>query len=208
MTDTVALVRLMSWLTPAMPTGGFAWSGGLEAAVREKCIENKDALGDWMEDVLRAGPMRVDAALLARAMAGEEVSELALALATSPGRAAETEEQGDAFLTAAAAWMDGSPTRPCALPAAVGWAARAAGLSAEQTVAAYLHAQVAAALQAALRLMPLGQTGSTRLMARLEPTIVATARDVIADPNLGTVAFGAEIAALRHGTLPARLFRS
>ncbi|MEM9762885.1 MAG: hypothetical protein AAF968_10285, partial [Pseudomonadota bacterium] len=48
----------------------------------------------------------VDAALLARAMEGEDVTDLALALAASPERQAETEEQGDAFLTAAAAWLD------------------------------------------------------------------------------------------------------
>ena len=204
----MTLIRLLSWLTPAMPTGAFAWSGGLEAAIREGRADTEGALGDWLEDLLAHGPMRVDAALLARAMEGEDVTELALALAASPERAAETEEQGDAFARAAEAWLGASPPRPLALPAAVGWAARRAGLPPEDTVAAYLHAQVAGALQAALRLMPLGQTGSVRLMARLEPAIEAAASAAAEAPDIATAAIGAEIAALRHADLPARLFRS
>ena len=206
MTTTTDLIRLLSWLTPAMPTGAFAWSGGLEAAVEEGRTR-PETLGDWLEGLLRAGPMRQDAVLLAMALRGEEISETALALAASPERWAETEEQGDAFLRAAEAWLGAGPARPCALPAAVGWAAREAGLDPHAVVAAYIHAQVAAALQAALRLMPLGQTGSVRIMARLEP-VIAEAVEAAMEAELGTAAFGAEIAALRHADLPAAMFRS
>ena len=206
MTTTTDLLRLLSWLTPAMPIGAFAWSGGLEAAAKEGRVDAK-SLGDWLEGLLRAGPMRQDAVLLAMALRGEDVSEMALALAASPERWAETEEQGDAFLRAAEAWLGAGPARPCALPAAVGWAAREAGLEPSAVVTAYLHAQVAAVLQAALRLMPLGQTGSVRIMARLEPAIAETAETAM-DGDLGTAALGAEIAALRHAALPAAMFRS
>lgn len=40
------LLRLMAWLSPAFPVGGFAYSGGLEAAVQSGHVSSAETLED------------------------------------------------------------------------------------------------------------------------------------------------------------------
>ena len=103
------LARLMTWLSPAYPVGGFSYSHGLEWIVETGGVRDAATLGDWIEDVLRLGAGRTDAIFLAeawRAVAGadtqllHEVAELAAAFAPSAERHLETMAQGTAFLTA------------------------------------------------------------------------------------------------------------
>ena len=102
----------MNWLSPAFPTGAFAYSSGLEAAVHAGLVSDRPGLQDWLQDLLGFGTAWNDAVLFAeswrRAAAGNDlsdVSELAEALATASGRTRlETMKQGTAFLQAAVAW--------------------------------------------------------------------------------------------------------
>ena len=50
MTDP-ALLRLLTWLSPAFPTGGFAYSQGLEWAVEAGDVTDRDSLREWLRDV-------------------------------------------------------------------------------------------------------------------------------------------------------------
>ena len=66
------LLRLLAWLSPAFPTGGFAYSHGLEWAVECGDISDGDTLRAWLADVLTHGSGRDDAILLRHAhRAGE-----------------------------------------------------------------------------------------------------------------------------------------
>ena len=55
----------MNWLSPVFPTGGFAYSGGLEQAVRDGAVTDEDALGGWLETLVGRGSIRNDLILLA-----------------------------------------------------------------------------------------------------------------------------------------------
>ena len=55
MTEAAALLRLARWLSPAFPTGAFAWSHGLEQAVRDGTVADADGLFDWLDALLRLG---------------------------------------------------------------------------------------------------------------------------------------------------------
>src|SRR5512145_793248 len=61
------LARLMIWLSPAYPVGGFSYSHGLEWTVEAGKVHDAATLGDWVEDILRHGAGRSDAILLAEA---------------------------------------------------------------------------------------------------------------------------------------------
>src|SRR5689334_7617492 len=65
--DTRSLLRLMTWLSPAFPVGAFAYSGGLEAAVREGIVTDAGELQQWLVTLLRNGPILNDVVLLADA---------------------------------------------------------------------------------------------------------------------------------------------
>ena len=105
-----ALLRLLAWLSPAFPTGGFAYSHGLEWAVEAGDVRYGETLREWVEDVLERGAGRTDAILLRHAWGAPDaaslaaVAELAGAIAPSRERRQETLDQGEAFLRAAVAW--------------------------------------------------------------------------------------------------------
>lgn len=198
--DEAALLRLAAWFSPAFPTGAFAFSGGLEAA------GDCDLL-DWCEASLAHGALRNDAVLCARTLQGEDVNDLALALAPCAARLRETCEQGEAFARAAAQWDPALtvPTGPVALPVAVGRACR--GLPHTAVLVAFLQGGLANQIAAAQRLGRIGQSAGVRLLARLEPTVLRVAKEA-PDLPLATATFNAEIAAMRHETLPTRVHRS
>ncbi|MGI4745786.1 MAG: urease accessory protein UreF, partial [Janthinobacterium lividum] len=49
------LVRLMVWLSPSFPTGAFAYSHGLEWAVEQRLVHDRDSLIGWVKDVITTG---------------------------------------------------------------------------------------------------------------------------------------------------------
>ena len=65
--DIAAILRLQAWLSPAFPTGGYAYSHGLEWAVECGDISDGDTLRAWLADVLMHGSGRNDAILLRHA---------------------------------------------------------------------------------------------------------------------------------------------
>ena len=220
MTETTNLVRLMTWLSPAFPVGAFSYSGGLEQVVADGDVRDAGTLKDWLESLLAYGNLWNDAVLLAEAHRafddGEllaEAAALAEALSGSAERHRETMLQGGAFLAAAASWPHpvlGRLGRAAAYPVAVGAVAAAHGIAAEAGVAAYLHAVASNLVSVAIRCGVIGQKGGVAVLAGLEARIVASAEWAAGSTldDLGAATLRAEIASLRHETLPTRLFRS
>jgi urease accessory protein len=220
--STASLLRLLAWLSPAFPTGGFAWSHGVEWAVEEGDIRDIASLRRWLETVLRHGSGRTDAILLrhahracadARALA--EVAELALAASTSRERHAESVGQGNAFVLAVAAWAARSGTVP-GLPrdvpyaVAVGAFAGTHGIDEDEAAAGFLQAVAANLISAAVRLIPLGQSAGLAVLAALEVAILAVADESRAAglDDIGGACFRSDLAAMRHEMQYTRLFRS
>ncbi|GGE20630.1 urease accessory protein UreF [Aureimonas endophytica] len=212
--DPRALVRLATWLSPAFPVGGFAYSHGLEAAFEGGLARGATAVRDWIATLLESGSGWNDLVLFAEAFrAGEAadrlaaVTELAEALAGSAERRLETLALGEAFAKAVGPW-ETVPSAP--YPVAVGLAARRSGLPLEAALAAYAQGFAANLLGAATRLAPLGQSEAMRAARELEPAILAAAgRAARSTPDdLGSAAILSDIAAMRHETLRTRLFRS
>lgn len=220
MTDTTSLQRLLTWLSPAFPVGGFAWSQGLETAISGSRVHDAASLRDWIGGTLSHGGMRTDAILLAHAHRGHEdrtilaeLADLAFALTTAAERYAETRLTGEAFAIAARAWPSDVYARlpePCPYPIAVGAIAAAQGIDLPDTAIAYLTAAVHAQISVAVRLVPLGQVAGLQVMAALEPAVatLAQAAAIASLDNIGTAAYAADIAQMRHETLPVRVFRS
>ena len=66
-TDSAALYRLLTWLSPAYPVGAFSYSHGLETAVEEGLVRGRDGLVAYVTTVLNHGAGRIDGALLVAA---------------------------------------------------------------------------------------------------------------------------------------------
>ena len=220
MGESANILRLMSWLSPVFPTGGFAYSSGLEAAVHERLVAQEQDLYEWLSALVLHGALRNDALLLGEAhalhdddAALRETAALAAALASGAERYLETTAQGEAFTHAVKNWPELARTEfpdPCPLPVAVGIAAGHCGLSLHTTLTAYLHASVTNQVQAAIRLSVIGQSAAARLLAKLEPAISSTAAfaETGSISDLGCATVMADIIAMRHEHQSGRLFRS
>jgi urease accessory protein len=185
-------MRLVTWLSPAFPTGAFAYSHALEWAVEAGDITDAASLQLWLADVLRLGSGRCDTILLRAAHrawddapALAEIAAFAACATASRERQAETLNQGAAFLLAVAAWQrDILPEGArAAYPVAVGAAAGRDGIAEETTAAAYLQALTANFISAAVRLVPLGQSAGLAVLAALESTILS----VLAETQAATL---------------------
>jgi urease accessory protein len=214
MTATNNTLRLLAWLSPAFPTGAYAYSHGIEWAVERGDIADGDTLYAWLRDLLMHGSGRNDAILLRHAhRPGSDhvaLNDLAIAMAPSRERRAETLEQGTAFVAAAAPWRPPALPDRVAYPIAVGALASQYGLDEDTTAAGYLQAFAANLISAAVRLVPLGQSIGLRVLADLQPVIVqlAVATRAATLDDIGGCAFRSDIAAMRHETQYTRLFRS
>ena len=213
-----ALVRLMTLLSPAFPVGAFSYSHGIERAVHDGLIGGRGDLVDWIGDLLGFGSGWNDAVLLAEAWRAEEeglpeIAELAEALAGSAERHLETMAQGRAFLLAAQAWPDAVPgdlAGGAAYPVAVGAVSRRLGLDIGSVLPAYLASFSANLVQAAVRLVPLGQRDGVAAVAALEPTVLSVAMRAAGASldDLGSATFISELVSMTHETQTTRLFRS
>ncbi len=106
-----ALLRVMTWLSPAFPVGAFSYSHGIERAVHDGLIHDKASLQDWLVDLMNHGSVWNDAVLFAASWGDAdtggscvEESELGEAMAGSKERHMETMLQGNAFLQAIGHW--------------------------------------------------------------------------------------------------------
>jgi urease accessory protein len=61
------LLRLMAWLSPAFPLGGFSYSHGLERAVHDGLVHNLERHEDWLVQLIEIGSGWNDAVLFAKA---------------------------------------------------------------------------------------------------------------------------------------------
>ena len=50
-----ALTRLLAWLSPSFPVGGFSYSHGIEAAVEQGLVRDRASLIVWLDGILRHG---------------------------------------------------------------------------------------------------------------------------------------------------------
>jgi len=217
MTDSRHLVRLLAWMSPAFPTGGFAYSHGLEWAIEAGDITDAGTLSTWLHDVLRHGAGWTDSVLLRHAhrssASPEALRDLAaLAIAAAPARERRDEalNQGRAFALAAAPWAGDALPADAPYPVVVGALTGSQGIPEDASLVAYLQVLATNLISAAVRLVPLGQTDGLRVLAGLEPTILALAADsgTATLDDIGGCAFRSDIAAMRHETQYTRLFRS
>jgi urease accessory protein len=225
--DGAALYRLMTWLSPSFPVGAFSYSSGIEWAAEAGDITDAASLRNWLSAMLSDGGGFCDGVFLAHihraAMTGDDkalrdTAELASAFVPSKERLLETSTQGKAFIEISLnAWphetlkqLIAACDGPIVYPVAVGLVSAAHELPLAPTMHAFFHAVVSNWISAGARLVPLGQTDSQRVLAALEPVVVATGHRAMTASldDLGSATFRADIASMRHETQYTRLFRS
>ncbi len=224
--NSATLYRLLAWLSPAYPIGGFSYSHGVEWAVEEGLVKDRATLAHWIGTILTQGAGRSDGALFAAAWraaragddaALDEIAELAAAWRGTNETALESYAQGTAFVSVTVkAWPDvklaalaARHDNKLALPVAAA-VALAAHADLADALTGYLAAFAANLVSAGVRLIPLGQTDGQLTLADLEPKVTAATEFAVgADlDQVGSAAPMLDWASMRHETQYTRLFRS
>lgn len=217
--------KLAYWFSPSFPVGAFAYSHGLEQAIADGAVRDRESVLAWIDYVVTHGSGWSDAVLFFAAFSAKDgdelhqINELALALCASKERYVETSELGFAFAKALAhsdVSVEGLPVGGAAEEAAIAYpviAGAAAGLvGAEREAAIHLFMQgfTSNLVAVAQRLVPLGQADAVRVMDALSERLHQIAGRVAAATldDLGAAGFGADLAAMKHEQLQPRIFRT
>ncbi len=217
--------ELLVWMSPAFPTGAFAYSQGLETAVTQGWVSNAENLQSWMEMSCLHGALRNDLILMSLVMRSDsdpqiqELADLSAALQPSAERAQETLDQGRSFWTAyREAWRpkqhramdDIIPDNSMTLPVAVALAASEHAIAADGALESYAIAFASNQISAAIRLGVIGQVGGQRVIADLMPNLRRLSEQAVSatEADLGSATYGVDLACILHETQTTRLFRS
>ncbi len=211
--DQSGFLLLLNWMSPAFPTGAFAYSHGMEWAIENGDLQTAPDVEHWISDLLTSGSAWNDTVIFAQCWSGDPkpLNELALALAGSAERFLETTQLGRSFAIAASEWTGQTlPDETIAYPAAAGSSCSQMGISIEFATLAFLQGFCAALVSVAVRLVPLGQTKGLQILRNLMPiiTTVAERASRATLDDLGSNTIAADIASMKHETLESRIFRT
>ncbi len=221
---------LLQFSDGLFPAGAYAHSFGLEWYVQAGMVGDAASLESLVRGNLEASVAPTDAVVLLcswRAAHAEEfesclrIDAMADALKAAEELRNASRQMGRQTLRIASSFLAHDLTQtffrsvekcqtPGHHPVALGIVGSALQWEPREMIAAYLYSSSAMLVNSALRLFPLGQLAGQRILWNLQPLFGRLATEVLSkgEKDVWSFAPALEIAAMRHSTLDARLFRS
>lgn len=227
--DTSSLIQGLRFVDSFFPSGGYAYSSGLEAAVQGGAVKDSDQLARYVEDLLRGGMSRREALAARLANRAGSAGRLDAAVkvdreldSTKLGRESRlaSRQMGRQVIKVAADqlrdktvlrdYLDavGADRTPGHLAVSFGLTLGACGWKGEETVAAFLYQTAVGFVSASMRLLPIGQNEGQRVLGEWLPLIDRISREISLGIPMSSWSPIQDIYAMRHGRLEWRLFRS
>jgi urease accessory protein len=225
--ENLTLLSLLQLASPALPVGAYSYSDGLETLVESGAIANPKSLELWLEQELRYGAIRLEAAVMVRAYRSVENSNTEAlgywnAWLTAAKESAELRSQslqmGNSLMRLL---LDLQPQQklrdlataagsPCNYAIAFGIGAANWEIDITSAVFGYLHSWAANLIGAGVKLIPLGQTTGQQLLLELATNIPLATQEILTleDDNLSSCGWGLALFSMAHETQYTRLFRS
>ena len=227
--NTLSLLNGLRFVDSFFPSGGYAYSSGLEAAVQGGAVKTSEELSRYVLDALTTGIGTREA--VATGLAHDAMVSGILEVALKADRELETMKLGSESRTASrqmgrqvirlaaeqpdrhsliedyAAAVESDET-PGHVAVSMGLTLAAAGWSKENTIAAFLYQAATGFVAAAMKLLPLGHREGQRLLLSWMPVVQQASRRASGQRELSSWSPIQEIYAMRHSRLESRLFRS
>jgi urease accessory protein len=227
--NTLALLNGLRFVDSFFPSGGYAFSSGLEAAVQGGAVKNAEELSRYVVELLTTGigDCEAVAAGLAhdafvagapevaftadRELEGMKLSRESRAASRQMGRqvirlAAGQQDRHliiDQYLAAVEAGQT-----PGHMAVSLGLTLAVVGWSKENTIAAFLYQAATGFVAAAMKLLPIGQREGQRLLEDWIEVIERVSRQAAGRQTLRAWSPVQDIYAMKHSRLESRLFRS
>ncbi|NGZ04404.1 MAG: hypothetical protein CV090_15290, partial [Nitrospira sp. WS238] len=200
--NTPSLLEGLRFVDTFFPSGGYAFSSGLEAAVQHGAVKNSDQFARYIEDLLRGGMSRREALVtkIANAAGAEGIMSAAIEIdrrldATKLSRESRmaSRQMGRQVIRVAADQVKAKPIlseyrdeieedrAPGHLAVTFGLTLGVCGWSPEETAAAFLYQTAVGFVSAAMRLSPIGQHEGQRILGEWLPLIERISREVNVD---------------------------
>jgi urease accessory protein len=227
--DTLSLLNGLRFVDSFFPSGGYAFSSGLEAAVQGGAVRNAEDLSRYVVELLTTGIGERDAVAVGLAHAAYVSGSLEIAFkvdqaleAMKLGRESRTasRQMGRQVIRLAADQLTRQPLiedylvaveaeeTPGHLAVTVGLTLAAAGWSKEDSIAAFLYQAATGFVAAAMKLLPIGQREGQRLLESWLEVIELISHKAAHQQVLQSWSPIQDIYAMRHSRLESRLFRS
>ena len=227
--DTRPLLQGFRYLDTFFPSGGFAFSSGLETAVQEGHVRTADELNRYATDSFRWGLGTCEAVALAQAyqascagdLKGVVQADRALeSIKLCRETRAASHQMGRSLLHHAVPQRNGAGIlegfcaevyagrSPGHLAVTFGIVFQAIGWDQQQTIAGFLYQAGVGFVSASYKLLPIGQREGQRMLESWVPLFEEISRAVDARASLTSWTPIQEIYAMRHSELPSRMFRS
>lgn len=217
---------LLQISSPSFPIGAFNHSYGLEEMIVSDIVKNTSEMKDFLRFLLRGSLGNIDAPIVklsAECQDFEMLKELDI-VATALKPAAElrvaSQKTGKAFMklyakmfsnTKLVSWIQNKDNLSLNYSVAFGAVCKELGIDVDAAVLAFLSNAVSSYIQVAAKLIPISQIDGQIIFAELNEDICQTAERAIGINNVSELsAFNpmADIAAMRHENLAARLYMS
>jgi len=227
--NTLSLLTGFRFVDSFFPSGGYAFSSGLEAAVQGGAVRNAEDLSRYVVETLTTGmgEREAVAAGLAHEACVSGILDVALKAdreldAMKLGRESRTasRQMGRQVIRLAADQLARQPLiedyraaveaerTPGHLAVSLGLTLAAAGWSKENTVAALLYQTATGFVAAAMKLLPIGQREGQRLLEGWLEVIGQVSCNAVHQRVLQSWSPVQDIYAMKHSRLESRLFRS
>jgi urease accessory protein len=223
--EFIALLRLLQLSNSALPVGAYSYSEGLETLIDRQIIKDTNDLKSWLIQELKYGAIRIETAVMNRAfevvkkgdLSGlkylnnwlsaaretEELRQQSWQMGYSLLKLIEQIEPGTSNLVAGCEY-------PCNYAVAFGAIASYWQIDLTAATLAYLQSWALNLINAAVKLIPLGQTTGQKLLLDLNSSITTATEEILnlKDDDLCNCGWGLSLASMNHETLYSRLFRS
>ena len=227
--NTLSLLKGLRFVDSFFPSGGYAFSSGLEAAVQGGAVRNAEELSRYVVELLTIGIGEREA--VAVGLAHEAYLSGSLESAVEADRELEAMKLGRESRTAsrqmgrqvmrlaveqatkhplleeflAAVEQERTPGH---LAVTLGMTLAAAGWSTEDSIAAFLYQTATGYVSAAMKLLPVGQKEGQRLIDSWLDVIQQVSQRAAQQRVFRSWSPVQDIYAMRHSRLESRLFRS
>lgn len=223
--DNLALLSLLQLSSPALPVGAYSYSEGLETLIFEGKINNQKTLQKWLEDALKFGAIRLEAAVMIRVYRALQKDDLP-SLNYWNNWATATRETEELRLQSLQMGMSlnrllismqpalenklKACETECNFAVAFGVAAQNWQIEEKAALLGFLHSWASNLIGAGVKLIPLGQTSGQQLLLILQSKIIEATQEILdlKDDDLNVCSWGLSLASMNHETLYTRLFRS